>query len=138
MPHLLRLVQGPDHRWLLIATGLLGAAAPVAADMVSRNVIAPLELPIGIISAMISGPACLWLLLYGSGKTILLRDLTAEIAPARGRVMLNGRAIAGQSPAALPRRSAVLPQHSALSFAFTAAKIMGIWLDPLPLEGVRG
>ncbi|TJZ82780.1 hypothetical protein FA740_14320 [Paracoccus hibiscisoli] len=138
VPHLLRLVQGPDHRWLLIATGLLGATAPVAADMVSRSVIAPLELPIGIITAMIGGPACLWVLLYGSGKTILLRDLTTEIAPARGRVTLNGRAIAGQSPAALPRRRAVLPQQSALSFAFTAAEIVGIGLDPLPLEGVRG
>lgn len=63
VPHLLRLVQGPDHRWLLVNAGLLGATALVAADMVSRSVIAPSELPIGIITAMIGGPFFLWVLL---------------------------------------------------------------------------
>lgn len=63
VPHLLRLVQGPDHRWLLVNAGLLGGAALVAADMVSRSVIAPSELPIGIITAMVGGPFFLWVLL---------------------------------------------------------------------------
>lgn len=71
----------------------------------------------------------------GSGKTTLMRALTAEIAPAHGHVTMNGRDIAGQSPAALARQRAVLPQHSALSFPFTAAEIVGIGLDPLPLTG---
>lgn len=88
-----------------------------------------LHAPAGQLTAII-GP-------NGSGKTTLLRALTAEIAPARGRVTLNGRDIAGQSPAALARQRAVLPQHSGLSFAFTAAEIVGIGLDPLPLEGAR-
>ncbi|WP_338118602.1 MULTISPECIES: ATP-binding cassette domain-containing protein [Paracoccus] len=48
----------------------------------------------------------------GSGKTNVLRALTAEIAPAQGRITLNGRAIEGQSPAALPRQRAVLPSRA--------------------------
>lgn len=63
VPHLLRLVQGPDHRWLLINSALLGAMALVAADIVSRSIIAPAELPIGIITAMIGGPFFMWVLL---------------------------------------------------------------------------
>ena len=63
VPHLLRLIAGPDHRWLLINAGLLGASFLLAADMISRTVIAPAELPIGIITAMIGGPFFLWVLL---------------------------------------------------------------------------
>lgn len=69
----------------------------------------------------------------GSGKTTLIRALTAEIAPARGRVLMNGADLAGQGPQALARQRAVLPQHSALSFPFTAAEIIRIGLDPLPM-----
>lgn len=63
VPHLLRLVQGPDHRWLLVNAGLLGATALVAADMASRSVVAPAELPIGIVTALVGGPFFLWVLL---------------------------------------------------------------------------
>ena len=63
VPHLLRLIAGPDHRWLLINSGLLGASVLIAADMVSRTVIAPAELPIGIVTAMIGGPFFMWVLL---------------------------------------------------------------------------
>lgn len=63
VPHLLRLIQGPEHRWLLVNSGLLGASALVAADMVGRSVIAPAELPIGIVTAMVGGPFFLWVLL---------------------------------------------------------------------------
>ncbi len=63
VPHLLRLVQGPDHRWLLVNAGMLGASALIVADMVSRSIIAPAELPIGIITAMIGGPFFMWVLL---------------------------------------------------------------------------
>lgn len=69
----------------------------------------------------------------GSGKTTLMRALTGEIAPARGRVLMNGRDLFGQSPAELARQRAVLPQHSAPGFSFTAAEVVGIGLDPLPL-----
>lgn len=63
VPHLLRLVQGPDHRWLLVNSGLLGATMLIAADMISRSIVAPAELPIGIITAVIGGPFFLWVLL---------------------------------------------------------------------------
>ncbi|MFD1881187.1 FecCD family ABC transporter permease [Paracoccus pacificus] len=62
-PHLLRLVIGPDHRYLLPAAGALGGAMLVAADMVSRSIVAPAELPIGILTAVIGGPFFLWILL---------------------------------------------------------------------------
>ncbi|MDO5641550.1 MAG: iron ABC transporter permease [Paracoccus sp. (in: a-proteobacteria)] len=63
VPHLLRLIAGPDHRWLLVNSALLGASVLVLADMVSRTVIAPAELPIGIITAMMGGPFFTWALL---------------------------------------------------------------------------
>lgn len=63
VPHLLRLISGPDHRWLLLNSALLGASTLLAADMVSRTIVAPAELPIGIITALIGGPFFLWVLL---------------------------------------------------------------------------
>lgn len=63
VPHLLRLAFGPDHRFLLPATALLGALLMLAADLLARTVVAPSELPIGIITALIGGPFFLWLLL---------------------------------------------------------------------------
>jgi iron complex transport system permease protein len=63
VPHLLRLVQGPDHRHLLPNAALLGAIVLLLADLISRVVIAPAELPIGIVTAMMGGPFFLWILL---------------------------------------------------------------------------
>lgn len=63
VPHLLRLISGPDHRWLLVNSGLLGAIVLIAADMVSRNIVAPAELPIGIVTAILGGPFFMWVLL---------------------------------------------------------------------------
>ena len=63
VPHLLRLVVGPDHRFLLPNAALLGATLLVGADMISRTVIAPAELPIGIVTATLGGPFFLWILL---------------------------------------------------------------------------
>ncbi|MBD9528815.1 iron ABC transporter permease [Paracoccus sp. PAR01] len=67
VPHLLRLASGPDHRWLLVNSGLLGAVMLLWADMASRTLIAPAELPIGIVTAMIGGPFFLWILLRNRG-----------------------------------------------------------------------
>lgn len=67
VPHLLRLATGPDHRWLLPNAALLGAALLILADMVSRTVVAPAELPIGIVTAAIGGPFFLWILLRRRG-----------------------------------------------------------------------
>ena len=63
VPHLLRLIIGPDHRYLLAAAGLLGAALLVLADAVARTIVAPAELPIGIITALFGSPFFLWFLL---------------------------------------------------------------------------
>nr|WP_216665233.1 iron ABC transporter permease [Pseudoruegeria sp. HB172150] len=63
VPHLLRLAIGPDHRYLLPAAGLLGAALLIAADMVARTIVAPAELPIGIVTAVLGGPFFLYILL---------------------------------------------------------------------------
>ncbi|MEM6727645.1 MAG: iron ABC transporter permease [Pseudomonadota bacterium] len=63
VPHLLRLIIGPDHRYLLPAAALLGAALLVCADIVARIVVAPAELPIGIVTAVMGGPFFLWILL---------------------------------------------------------------------------
>jgi iron complex transport system permease protein len=66
IPHVVRLAIGPDHRVLLPASALLGAALLVAADMVARVIVAPAELPIGIVTALIGAPYFLWLLLRRS------------------------------------------------------------------------
>jgi iron complex transport system permease protein len=67
VPHLLRLAVGPDHRFLLRNSALLGAALLLLADVISRTVIAPAELPIGIVTAVIGGPFFMWILLRQRG-----------------------------------------------------------------------
>ncbi|MGA0598849.1 FecCD family ABC transporter permease [Enterovirga sp. CN4-39] len=66
VPHVVRIAIGPDHRILLPASALLGATLLVAADMVARVAVAPAELPIGIVTALIGAPYFLWLLLRRS------------------------------------------------------------------------
>ncbi|MCA2014034.1 iron ABC transporter permease [Cereibacter sphaeroides] len=67
VPHLLRLSIGPDHRFLLPASALLGAVLLIGADMVARVIVAPAELPIGIVTALAGAPVFLWLLLRKRG-----------------------------------------------------------------------
>ncbi|GGA85151.1 heme ABC transporter permease [Brucella endophytica] len=67
VPHLLRLVIGPDHRYLLPASALLGAILLLIADAVSRTIVAPAELPIGIVTALAGAPFFLWILLRRRG-----------------------------------------------------------------------
>lgn len=66
-PHLLRLLIGPDHRYLLPASALLGAVLLLLADMAARVVVAPAELPIGIVTAAFGAPFFLWVLLRNRG-----------------------------------------------------------------------
>jgi iron complex transport system permease protein len=63
VPHLLRMTFGPDHRFLLPGSALGGAILLVAADALARTVVAPGELPIGVLTALVGGPFFLWLLL---------------------------------------------------------------------------
>lgn len=67
VPHLLRLMTGPDHKPLLVNAALLGAALLIWADVISRVIIAPAELPIGIVTAILGAPVFLWILLRRRG-----------------------------------------------------------------------
>ena len=62
VPHLVRLLVGADHRLVLPASGLFGGAFLIACDLVGRTAFAPIELPVGIITAILGGPVFLWLL----------------------------------------------------------------------------
>jgi iron complex transport system permease protein len=63
VPHLVRLMVGADHRLVLPASTFLGAGFLVACDIVARTLVAPMELPVGIVTAMIGGPFFLWMLI---------------------------------------------------------------------------
>ena len=62
VPHALRLKLGADHRILIPAAGLLGAAFLILCDMIARTVLSPVEIPVGVITAMLGGPFFIWLL----------------------------------------------------------------------------
>jgi iron complex transport system permease protein len=61
-PHMARIVLGPDHRLLLPASVLSGAVVMVLADLFARVVLAPVELPVGIVTALAGGPVFVALL----------------------------------------------------------------------------
>ena len=69
-PHLVRLAIGPDHRYLLPASALLGGCLLLLADMAARTVVLPAELPIGIVTACFGGPFFLWLLARRRGLSL--------------------------------------------------------------------
>ena len=56
IPHLIRLMVGPDHRVLLPASAMLGGIVLTAADMIARTIVAPSDLPIGIVTALMGAP----------------------------------------------------------------------------------
>jgi iron complex transport system permease protein len=66
VPHLLRIFRSSDNRFLLIGSALLGAILLNAADMLSRVLLAPSELPIGIVTAVVGAPVFLGLLISQS------------------------------------------------------------------------
>ena len=68
VPHLLRLVVGPDHRLLLPASALFGAILLIMADVIARTLVTPAEIPIGIITAVLGGPFFLGLLIRHKRK----------------------------------------------------------------------
>jgi iron complex transport system permease protein len=62
IPHIIRLMLGPDHRILIPAAALMGGIFIVLADIIARTIIAPTELPIGIITAFFGAPFFIYLL----------------------------------------------------------------------------
>jgi iron complex transport system permease protein len=65
VPHLVRLSLGSDNRVVIIASALAGAAFVIVADTVARTIIAPRELPVGAITALIGAPLFIYLLKKG-------------------------------------------------------------------------
>jgi len=63
VPHLVRLLVGADHRIVLPASALFGAAFLIGCDAIARTVMAPVEVPVGVITAIIGGPFFVWLLI---------------------------------------------------------------------------
>ena len=66
VPHLVRLLVGSDHRIVLPASALFGAAFLVLCDLAARTLMSPLEIPVGVVTALIGGPFFLWLLVKRS------------------------------------------------------------------------
>lgn len=62
VPHAVRLSFGPDHRLLLPASALAGGAFVVIADLLARTLLSPVEIPVGVITAIIGAPFFLYLL----------------------------------------------------------------------------
>lgn len=62
VPHIVRLLIGPDHRWLLPASALAGSVLLLMADTIARIIIAPTELPTGILTAILGAPFFIMLL----------------------------------------------------------------------------
>jgi iron complex transport system permease protein len=70
-PHICRLLVGPDHRYLTPATWLFGGLFLTLCDTLARTIMAPTELPVGILTALLGGPFFLWLLLRRSSLEVL-------------------------------------------------------------------
>jgi len=68
VPHICRLLIGSDHRWLAPASLLFGGAFLIICDTISRLIIAPAEIPVGVITTLLGGPFFLWLLIKSRSK----------------------------------------------------------------------
>jgi len=71
VPHLIRVVYGPDHRFLLPASVLLGGFLLLGADLAARTLPGQGELPIGILTSLCGGPFFIWLLLRQRGRLFI-------------------------------------------------------------------
>jgi iron complex transport system permease protein len=67
-PHLCRIILGPRSRPLIAASALGGAIFVTLADLLARTVVAPTELPLGVVTALVGGPFFLWLLRYAGQR----------------------------------------------------------------------
>ena len=61
-PHGVRLLTGPDHRRLLPASAVAGGVLVIVADLAARTLASPVEIPVGLLTALVGGPFFLWLL----------------------------------------------------------------------------
>ncbi len=63
VPHLIRMTLGPDHRWLIPGSAIVGATLLLIADTIARTAVSPAEIPVGLLTGLIGGPYFLWLIL---------------------------------------------------------------------------
>ncbi|MCU5774938.1 iron ABC transporter permease [Erwiniaceae bacterium BAC15a-03b] len=63
VPHLMRMCLGADHRWMLPGSVLAGAILLLIADTLARTLVAPAEMPVGLLTSLLGGPWFLWLIL---------------------------------------------------------------------------
>lgn len=70
VPHIIRLVAGVDHKFVLPASALLGALVLTLSDMLARTLAAPIELPIGVITALLGTPVFLYILIKDKKKIL--------------------------------------------------------------------
>lgn len=71
VPHIIRQITGPDHRVLIPGAALGGAILLTLADLISRTILAPAELPVGIITAIAGAPVFIWLILKEKRSMLL-------------------------------------------------------------------
>ena len=70
VPHAVRLLIGSDHRLLLPASALVGGMFLAMADTMARTIMAPAEIPVGIVTALVGGPFFLYLLLWRKDRMV--------------------------------------------------------------------
>ena len=68
VPHAVRMLVGSDHRLLLPASALVGGMFLVVSDTIARTILAPTEIPVGIVTALVGGPFFLYLLLWRKAR----------------------------------------------------------------------
>ncbi|MDN5205342.1 iron ABC transporter permease [Fulvivirgaceae bacterium BMA10] len=71
IPHMIRLLFGPNHDWLLPGSILGGAVLLLVSDIIARTIVVPSELPIGIVTALLGAPFFIWLLLSAKHKRMI-------------------------------------------------------------------
>ncbi|MFT8346813.1 FecCD family ABC transporter permease [Gluconobacter oxydans] len=71
VPHLVRLVTGPDHRLVLPGSAFLGASLMIVADTLARVIAIPADVPVGIVTAVLGTPVFVWLLSGAHGREVV-------------------------------------------------------------------
>lgn len=71
VPHIIRLLIGVDNRYVMPASALFGALVLTVSDMLCRTLVAPIELPIGVITALLGTPVFLYILIKDKRKLVL-------------------------------------------------------------------
>jgi len=68
-PHLIRMIIGPNHNYLIPASALLGALLLTTSDIIAKSIISPAQLPIGVVTSCIGAPFFIWLI-YNQKKRL--------------------------------------------------------------------